>query len=239
MMRIGITDSDRPDSKVAMYEDWLRITEPALEFVRLTPQSDNIDTIEGLDGIVLTGGPDIHPKFYGRDDLFSRCEDVNVARDVFELRVVERSLEHDKPILAVCRGHQLLNVALGGSLLTDLPSAGFSDHRPKTNSMDVLHGLRVHPHSLLYFAARTSMSQVNSSHHQAVDRLGTGLTPTGFSPDGVIEAMEWSSKDGMPFLLSVQWHPERMPKDSLSHNVASLFMRDVQRVHHSNAHLHN
>lgn len=239
MLKIGVTEHGRPGSKVGMYEDWIRGIEPAAEFVRLNPVADNVDAVDDVDALLLTGGADIHPKFYGRDELLSRCEDVDLSRDQFELRVVGRVLEQAKPILAICRGHQLLNVALGGSLLTDVESSGFTRHRGKVDGDDMRHPLHVHPHSMLYFAVGGTETEVNSSHHQSVDRLGTGLTPSGFSPDGVIEALEWSSKEGMPFLLSVQWHPERMVAHPVSHNIASLFLRDAQRVHYRNTVHHN
>jgi putative glutamine amidotransferase len=145
---------------------------------------------------------------------------------MYELKAVERALELDLPILAICRGMQVLNVILGGSLLVDVESAGFQDHRGPG-----FHQLNVDPHALLFFAAGAREAEVNTSHHQAVDRLGAGLRPSGFAPDGVIEAVEWSSKEGMPFLLGVQWHPERIPDQALSRNIASLFLRDAQRSH--------
>jgi putative glutamine amidotransferase len=226
VLRIGITEDHRTPSRVEDYRRWLVGIEPGIEFVLLSHAAENPGRIERLDGLVMTGGGDVHPKFYGRDDLLGQAEGTIAERDVFELKLVEDALERDLPVLAVCRGLQVLNVALGGSLLADVSSSGFRDHRgPGT------HALLVDPHAFLYFAAGSREAEVNTSHHQAVDRLGSGLRPSGFSPDGVVEAVEWSSKEGMSFLLGVQWHPERIPEQTLSHNIASLFLRDADHYH--------
>jgi putative glutamine amidotransferase len=223
-LRIGITDDHRTPSKIDEYRSWLQKVDPDLELPLLSTRAEHSIAVTDLDGLLLSGGGDVHPKFYGRDGLLPKCEGVELGRDTYEMRVIEQALERDLPVLAICRGLQVLNVALGGSLHVDLGSMGFDDHRKQG-----MHPLHVDPHALLFFAAVARETEVNTSHHQAVDRLGNGLQATGFAPDGVIEAVEWSSKEGMPFLLGVQWHPERMPDQVLSQNLASLFLRDARR----------
>lgn len=223
-LRIGITDDHRIPSKVDDYRAWLRGVDPELDLQLLSTRAEHQVRVEDLDGVLLTGGGDVHPKFYGRDELLDRTEGVVLERDIFEMRLIERALEMDLPLLAVCRGMQVLNVALGGSLHADLRSSGFDDHRRPEG-----HIVHIDPHAMLYFAAAAREADVNTSHHQAVDRLGNGLQATGFAPDGVIEAVEWSSKEGMPFLVGVQWHPERIPDAVLSRNLAGLFLKDAKR----------
>ncbi|MCU0453092.1 MAG: gamma-glutamyl-gamma-aminobutyrate hydrolase family protein [Bacteroidetes bacterium] len=223
-LRIGITDDHRTPSKVDEYRAWLRGLDADLDLQLLSTRAEHQVRVEDLDGVLLTGGGDVHPKFYGRDDLLDRTEGVVLERDIFEMRLIEQVLERNLPMLAVCRGVQVLNVALGGSLHHDLASLGFNDHRGPGE-----HPLHVDPHAMLFFAAGARETPVNTSHHQALDRLGNGLQATGFAPDGVIEAVEWSSKEGMPFLMGVQWHPERLPDHLLSRNLAGLFLKDVRR----------
>ncbi|MEK6650117.1 MAG: gamma-glutamyl-gamma-aminobutyrate hydrolase family protein [Bacteroidota bacterium] len=226
-LKIGMTDDHRTPSRVEEYRRWLTNVDAAIDFSLLSPGAAGVDE---LDALVLTGGGDLHPKFYGRGDALDRAEGVLLERDVYEMKTVERALELDLPILAICRGMQVLNVTLGGSLLVDVASAGFQDHRGPG-----MHKLQVDPHALLFFAAGVREAEVNTSHHQAVDRLGNGLRPSGFATDGVIEAVEWSSKEGMPFLLGVQWHPERIPDHGFSRNIATLFLRAAQRFHSANS----
>ena len=161
------------------------------------------DYTEDYDGLVLCGGSDIHPMYYNEEIKGSR--EIDIERDKREFEITAKFLETGKPILGICRGHQLLNVILGGTLIQDLPNA--SDHTQK-NGTDNIHTLKANPRSKLYDLYGDYFF-VNSSHHQAIDKIGEGLIPTGFSMDGVIEAAEHISK---PY-LTVQFHPERMNTD--------------------------
>jgi len=122
-----------------------------------------------------------------------------------------------------------MNVALGGSLHIDLQSSGFRDHSG-SETKPIRHSLNIEPNSLLSDLANGTEAEVNSFHHQAVDELGTGLKVVAQSPDGIIEAAEWSVKDGSPFLMLVQWHPERFTNhdSSLPTNLARIFLREMQ-----------
>ncbi len=226
-LSVGITADHRTPSRVDDYRRWLSSVAPEVETVVLSHSDERGDILGSLDGVVFTGGGDVHPMYYGRDDAIDKAEGVIPDRDVFEMKLVERVLERRLPLLAVCRGMQTLNVALGGSLLVDVAAAGFTDHRGPG-----VHPLLVDPHAMMYFAAGTRETEVNTSHHQAVDRPGAGLKPSAFAPDGVIEAVEWNSKEGQSFLLGVQWHPERIPEYPMSKNIAMLFLREAHIVHH-------
>ena len=155
------------------------------------------------DGLIICGGNDIHPSYYGKEINGSR--DIDIDRDKTEFEITKGFLETGKPILGICRGHQLLNIILGGTLIQNIPNA--SDHTQK-NGVDGIHTLKANPRSILYNLYGDYFF-VNSSHHQAIDTIGNGLIPTAFSMDGVIEATEHVSK---PY-FTVQFHPERMNTD--------------------------
>jgi putative glutamine amidotransferase len=170
------------------------------------------------DGVLLTGGDDLNPSLYaGRITKALKTTVTQTAdggrRDLFELLLVDEVFRQRKPLLAVCRGHQLLNVALGGTLFVDLPTQKPSrvTHRQMNQSREKVHSVRLTRGSLLSKIARNHTLGVNSTHHQAVNRVAPALRVTARSPDGVVEGMEQKSGNHMlPFLLSVQFHPERL-----------------------------
>jgi putative glutamine amidotransferase len=133
-------------------------------------------------------------------------------------------------VLAICRGMQLVNVALGGDLIQDLEESGKQDHR-RHGDTDGGHEVTTEANSLLYQVTGVSTGNVNSAHHQAVGRLSEELMPDCFSPDGVVEGAEFKDKAGEPWLLCIQWHPERMKdKDTnpLSKNIREKFLEAVR-----------
>jgi putative glutamine amidotransferase len=119
---------------------------------------------------------------------------------------------------------QIMNVFLGGSLVTDLVFSRFEDHDTPENEIRE-HPVSFIPNTILSALTNAVEGNVNSYHHQSIDRLGRGLMVTAVSRDGVPEASEWSLKEGMPFLLLTQWHPERVPQNFLSEKIARLFVR--------------
>lgn len=229
-MRIGVTDNLRPRHFLENYYRWLRRVHPEIEFIKLSYHLKNEDLAETIDGLLLTGGGDVHPALYGMGDAIDRVEEVNELRDAFEFKVIERALDREIPVLGICRGLQVMNVYLGGSLVIDIASAGYGGHT-SDNDAGARHPIVVDPHSMLGMIAGQNPHSVNSLHHQAVDRVGRGLKVVAKSEDGLIEAMEWVLKDRMPFLLLVQWHPERMADDDnpCSKHVAEYFVREVSR----------
>lgn len=222
-MRIGITDTLNGDI-YENYVDWLRSVDDGVECVKLSYVLDNADAIHELDGLVLSGGGDVHPKFYDHHDSKNHSKEVNEERDAFEFELIDHALDLELPILGVCRGMQTMNVYLDGSLITDLLSSRFESHTG--GDEPIHHAISIMPNTLLDTLTGTGDVEVNSFHHQAVDRLGRGLKAAALSPDGVIEAAEWILKDGMPFLMLVQWHPERITENLLSHKLALMFLRE-------------
>jgi len=170
--------------------------------------------VSQLDGLLLSGGGDIAPQLYGEESE-PWMDQVNAERDFSELGLTRQWLAMERPLLAICRGHQVLNVALGGTLYQDItahiPNA--LDHAyVATQPMETLaHSVTLDTKSQLAAILDGTTFDVNSSHHQALKVTGDKLVVTGRAPDGVIEAVEISEH---PFCISVQWHPEAMVKTS-------------------------
>ena len=163
-----------------------------------------VDEALACDALCVTGGGDVDPALYGpAAEKGVTLKDVDEARDTAEMAVVRGAVEAGLPLLGVCRGVQLIAVALGGSLHQDLPQAGFADHWEEERQHEAVHAITAEYGSA---AARVlaGAAEVNSIHHQAVRDAGPRLTATAWSPDGVIEAVE------APGVLGVQWHPERL-----------------------------
>ncbi|CAL9620234.1 Putative glutamine amidotransferase [Streptomyces sp. enrichment culture] len=185
--------------------------------VHLSYDTDAREVCQWLSGVVITGGQDVHPACWGGDTAVVRDIDPRTnpmvhdpARDAYETGLVRAALERGIPVLGVCRGLQVLNVALGGTLVADLPPGPVSHLSAETAPTDGTadHLVTFEQGSLAagLFGERT---MTNSWHHQAVDRCGTGLVVTGRTSDGVIEAVELP---GAP-VLGVQWHPEWMKSE--------------------------
>ena len=165
---------------------------------------------ERLDGLVLTGGGDIDPARFGQA-RHPKTDDVAPARDELELALTRRALDEDVPLFAICRGIQVLNVALGGTLVQDLPSERPSSiaHTQREPRHESTHAVKVMGEGTRLGRVLGSLEvSVNSMHHQAIDRLGFGLREVAWSPDGVIEGVELPGDDH--FVLGVQWHPEEL-----------------------------
>jgi putative glutamine amidotransferase len=168
--------------------------------------------LEGCEGLMLTGGEDVDPSHYGAAPS-PALGAVDRERDRFELALFGAARAARLPVLGICRGIQLINVALGGTLYQDLPSErpGAVDHDPDTPRDARTHHVRLTPGSCAARALGVERLVPNSFHHQAVKDLAPALVATGWSDDGVIEAVE--GRPGDPWLLAVQWHPEEMHAD--------------------------
>jgi putative glutamine amidotransferase len=159
--------------------------------------------VAGVDALVLTGGGDVGPGLYGQDRQ-PETAGVDPVRDASELALVDAALAQGLPVLAICRGAQLLNVALGGALHQHLADHGGLAHDDWDRRTETVHEVTVVPSTLLAAVTGLDVIKVNSVHHQGLDRLGAGLEAVGFAQDGLVEAAE----DRQRRLLAVQWHPE-------------------------------
>ena len=209
---IGITSSYSWDShSLTLPNSYVDAIERGGGTPVLLPPSFQIDVgqlLDAVDGLVLTGGVDVDPQLYGEEPLPNMGR-IDPKRDHFEIGITKKALGIGKPILAICRGHQVLNVAMGGTLYQDVPSQvkGSLKHYATTPLYYPSHSVVVKEGSRLHGMFDKEKLGVNTFHHQAVKDLGEGLVATAWAPDGVIESME---VPGDVFILGVQWHPERM-----------------------------
>jgi putative glutamine amidotransferase len=177
-----------------------------LHYDRDTPA----DVVRRSQGIMLTGGGDVNPSLYG-EAPHATFQASEAGRDEYEIALVEEAMKADLPIFAICRGMQLLNVALGGTLVQDIPSMvnGALNHSVPEPRYHIAHEVWVASGSQLFQLMKEKLEgescQVNSRHHQAVKQVAPGWEVSGTAPDGVIEAIE---QPGKVFRLAVQWHPE-------------------------------
>lgn len=170
-----------------------------------------LELADRLDGLLLTGGGDLDPAAFGEPPHPTLYEVVS-ARDTLEITLVRRFMEARRPILAICRGIQVLNVALGGSLYQDVASDPGTEiaHQQSGPRDQPAHPVKVVPGSLLERVLGSEELEVNSMHHQGVKALGRGLLPVAFAPDAIIEGVELDDPDLSHFVLGVQWHPEEL-----------------------------
>jgi putative glutamine amidotransferase len=169
--------------------------------------SDPDEILDLLDGLILAGGADIDPSSYG-EAAHPETKGSVLERDRFEIALARRAMERDLPLLGICRGMQLMNVARGGTLIQHVPDhVGHGDHRRNVGTFEGNdHRVRLVPDSLAARAAGEEQHPTKSQHHQAIDRVGEGFTVTGWADDDDLpEAMESAAHR---FALGVQWHPE-------------------------------
>lgn len=168
-----------------------------------------VELLAGLDGVLLPGGGDIDPVRYGGNGENAAVYGVDPLRDELELAVARCAIDKDIPLLAICRGHQILNVSLGGSLWEDvfelMPNAHRHAYFAGFERDRISHEVRVCRDSVLYGLLGSEQKPVNSLHHQGIKRLGNYLSPVAYAPDGLIEAVELRDHR---FAVGVQWHPE-------------------------------
>jgi putative glutamine amidotransferase len=181
-----------------------------------------------IDGLVLTGGADIHPSYYGEEITAPMSLSPNQRTD-FDLNILRGALESGKPVLAICHGMQIMNVAFGGTLYQDIVSQmpGPIQHRGMEESEPARHIVQVVPDSALAGILGGMLEfEVSSTHHQAVKELGKDLLVNARSPDGTIEGIEMS---GYPKAIGIQWHPEKDPGSEASRRLFQAFVEMASR----------
>ncbi|MHA4811837.1 gamma-glutamyl-gamma-aminobutyrate hydrolase family protein [Flavitalea flava] len=231
-MKIGLTYTGYGE-KHQNYVKWLKGNNPEVEVIKLSVDGDK-DAIRDCDGFVLSGGVDIHPEMYGGTSVYTKApKEWKKDRDQFEQSVFEFALERKLPVIGVCRGLQLINVLLKGTLIQDLGEKGDLTHE-YANNKDQEHPVTIEEGSLLFGIAGVKNGEANSAHHQAIDKLGEGLRVNCHAEDGTIEGIEWMQPEGKSFLLAVQWHPERMytnhlPDAFLYKNIRERFVHEIKK----------
>lgn len=228
--RIGLTYTGT-EEKHNNYVNWLK-GDDDIEIIRLSAADNNLHLVKEMDAIVLSGGVDTHPKNYGSNitDYPNAPGKFQEERDAFETAVFQLSQQQQLPVLAICRGMQLVNCILGGDLVQDIGPTANDLHR--SDDRDEEHEVIILPGTALRKVTWKERDRANSAHHQCVGRLGDGLQVNAQSEDGIIEGYEWADKKDKPFLLGVQWHPERMYKlniqsSTLSKNIREYFLEAV------------
>jgi len=194
------------------------------------------ECVRRCDGVLLTGGEDLNPRLYRPRLPKSLRARVTTTpdggrRDYRELLLLNEALRQRKPLLGICRGHQLVNVGLGGTLYADLPTEkpGKIAHRQMDRRCEVVHEVRLTPESMLAKITAKPTLGVNSTHHQGVARVAPVLRVSARSPDGMVEGLElnWETDNGLPFLLTVQFHPERLVDRYPEHRAIFRAFTDV------------
>lgn len=178
--------------------------------------------LDHVDGLLIPGGADIHPHFYG-EKSGKKVKPIYCGRTYFEITLIREAHRRGKPVFAICYGMQLLNVMNGGTLHQDIQSEvkGSRNHRSKKTP---LHTVRIQPGSLCHKIFKKESIDVHSEHHQAIKLPGKSLKITAVSEDGIPEAIE-----GPPNTIAVQWHPERQPKDAQQRKLFMYFMKLVRQ----------
>jgi putative glutamine amidotransferase len=184
------------------------------------------EILQQVAGVVLPGGGDIDPARYGAAVVDPTFDPAEAGRDEYETEIIRLAIEQDVPLLAICRGVQVLNVALGGTLIQDIPTErpGSVNHRVTDPKWAIAHGVAVDPSSRLHAVLRDRVGAdgtlaVNSRHHQSIKDVASDLRVTATAPDGIIEAVE---RPGSTYCLGVQWHPENF----VEHGEFAALFRD-------------
>jgi putative glutamine amidotransferase len=211
------TAEDPPMEIIGLMPSYIEAIRAAGGLPVMIPLGVDAETIrailERVDGVLLPGGGDMDPAAY-RAANGGKCYDIDADRDRVEVLVAQTAVASSKPLLAICRGHQVLNVALGGTLWEDIesemPHAIAHDHYRKLPRTHLAHTVKIAPDSCLARLMGMQETAVNSLHHQGIRDLAPDLTPTAVAADGLIEAVEIPQH---PFALGVQWHPENLIHD--------------------------
>ena len=182
------------------------------------------EVLNEFDGLFISGGGDIHPDYFG-GEMHPSVDGIDRERDEFELALCREAVAMDKPVLGICRGQQVLNVAMGGNLVVNIPSelpqAGQHRWWPNYLRSRLSHAVKIESGSQLVRIMGGTQFMVNSLHHQSVKDLGDGLKVVATAPDGVIEALEMPGK---PFVVSVQWHPEWLTEHEPMRQIFKAFV---------------
>jgi putative glutamine amidotransferase len=222
-LKIGITDC----GKFENYRKWVE-SESGVKVVKLSLHSKNAGEMDECDGVIFSGGEDIHPRLYGEPEfvLDYGLKEIIPERDQFEYQVIAKAFSSKKPVFGICRGLQLINVFLEGTLVPDIPTVLHSNAHGKINGVDQIHFIRIVPDTLLYNICGQKMGTVNSAHHQSADKPGELLKISAYSEPSIVEAMEWKDPANKSWLLMVQWHPERMsdPSSPFSASLKTSFL---------------
>lgn len=229
MVTIGFSKATG-EAKYQLYIQWLKSIDSSFDYINFYGKSisEALPLLELCSGFVVTGGADVHPSRYNRSEEEGRCE-CDPYRDALELALIEKAMEMNMPLLAICRGEQILNVSQGGDLIVDLEAdyGNAVSHRSKNDQL-MYHQVNLETSSSLYQISKVGSFDVVSVHHQAVKTLAPCFRPTAFANDSIIEAYEWLHPEGKGYLNAVQWHPEKGDfSNLLSQAIGKKFLAEI------------
>jgi len=214
------------------YIKWLKSVDPGLNyFVMNNMPMDSVEIVfDQCSALLLTGGEDVYPGKYGQAEDTIICGKINFYRDSLEFLLIDLAMDRETPIMGVCRGQQILNVAFGGSLIVDIPSRYHSLVYHRCDDwQNCFHEVNVINNSMLSMISGVDGGQVTTNHHQAVQRLADTFRVMATSNDGLIESIGWKDPADKPWLMAVQWHPERMDSTNmLSRPLAENFLDEAR-----------
>lgn len=232
---IGISDCG---AKHPNYANWIHGGDSRIVAIRIGYSLNNLEELDRCHALVLTGGHDLNPNLYGKPEYMDDCQVDNMdnARDEFEIALLMTAQAMGMPVLGICRGLQLSNAYFKGTLVADLPKYK-GVHHSAVDGVDREHPVKVEPGTLLAEITGTLEGEINSAHHQSTDVAGKGLRINCYSGDGVVEGLEYENRAGKPFMLLVQWHPERL-KDKenspFSNNIRTRFLQEAEKYRNEN-----
>jgi len=217
------------------YIKWLKSVDPEMNYFVMNnvPNDSVVIIFDHCSGLLLTGGEDVYPGRYGQPEDTVNCGEINYYRDTLEFLLIDLAIKNKVPVMGVCRGQQILNVGMGGSLIVDIPSEFHTQiyHRCE-DWQNCYHEVNVIKNSLLSKISGIEKEKVTTNHHQAVKRLAEHFRVMATSNDGLIESIGWKNPVGKPYLMAVQWHPERMDSTNmLSRPLAEKFLNE-SRIYH-------
>ncbi len=212
------------------YKKWLLKLDSNLILFDLydLPIDSALSIMKISDALLVTGGPDVNPSVYSYDSMAYICQTPDNYRDSLELEVIRYAYNQQLPILGICRGQQILNVAFGGTLITDIPSQHSSSVIHRTDSGKSYHSIYIEENSFLDSFCNIDSTTVNSAHHQAVETLGNLLEVYAYSKDSIIESIGFKKGYYPNFFLGVQFHPEHMTGTKISEAIGMEFINSAK-----------
>jgi len=218
------------------YSNWIKKAAPDAKIINMYELGVDsaLLVLEQCNGLIIAGGADVYPEWYGKIKDTVKCGEFDRYRDTLEIALIRKAIENDLPLVGICRGEQILNVTLGGSLIIDIPTDHDTliKHR-QDDWQNCYHRVDLVGKSLLSSLIRQKTGIVNSNHHQAIDRLADNLVITSKAEDEIPESVEWKNNEGKGFLIAVQWHPERLdtvhPEMSLP--ILKAFIEESKKYH--------
>jgi putative glutamine amidotransferase len=229
-IKIAISKASGSES-YEQYAKWLMLADSSITIIDLYNQPiDSIHKIlEQCDALLLSGGEDVNPDYYGQKSRVNECGSIDFRRDTMEYAALQFAFNNKMPVLGICRGQQMINVYLGGNLFIDIPTDRPSIVSHRCGRADTcMHNITITDNTIFAQISGIKTATVNSSHHQAIDIPALNIQPLAIADDGIIESIGWIDTNNRSFLLGVQYHPEYLESSNpASGNIAKRFINEA------------